>query len=67
MSDPQAILFGAKPEIPEHRVRALAGVLAGFQWPDRTSFEKLTKPQKRAAMEVAQFALETLARMEEVT
>jgi hypothetical protein len=50
------------PTVPEHRVRALAGVLAGFQWPDRGSFEKLTKPQQAIAAVVARDALERLER-----
>ena len=51
--------------VPEHRVRALAGVLAGFQWPDRGSYERLTKWQQEAARTVARIALETLQGMEE--
>lgn len=51
-------------EPPEHRVRALAGVLAGFRWPDRGSFEKLTKPQREAALDTARVALRLLGNVE---
>jgi hypothetical protein len=46
--------------VPDHRVRALAGVLAGFRWPDRGSFDKLTKAQREAALGAARAALERL-------
>lgn len=49
------------PTVPEHRVRALAGVVAGFRWPGRGSFEKLTGPQKTEALAAARSALERLA------
>lgn len=48
------------PEVSELRVRALAGVLAGFRWPGR-SFEKLTARQQRAALQAARNALVELA------
>lgn len=48
-------------EVPAQRVRALAGILAGFQWPDRGSFEKLTKGQQAAALDAARAALERIA------
>lgn len=51
------------PEQPTpsgHRVRALAGVLAGFAWPERGSFERLTKPQQELATETAREALSRL-------
>lgn len=48
--------------VPEHRVRILASILAGFRWPNRGSYERLTKPQQRAAMDAARGALEALAR-----
>jgi hypothetical protein len=50
-----------QPVVPEHRIEVLARVLAGFRWPDRGSFEKLTKPQQRACVETAKAALERLA------
>lgn len=50
------------PEIPDHRVRSLAGVLAGFRWPGRESFEKLKKPQQAAALAAARATLVRLAR-----
>lgn len=39
------------------RVQAVANVLAGFGWPGRGTFEKLTKPQKEVALEAARDAL----------
>lgn len=42
-------------------MRSLAGVLAGFRWPGRGSFEKLRKGQQEAARKAAWTALETLA------
>lgn len=49
------------PSVPDHRVRVLATVLAGFRWPDRGSFEKLKKGQQQAALDAARGALEHLA------
>lgn len=60
MSTGQESLFASPEPVPEHRVKALAGILAGFRWPDRGSFEKLTKPQQKFCMEVARTALEKL-------
>jgi hypothetical protein len=54
-------LFDEPPVVPEHRIETLARVIAGFRWPDRGSFEKLTKPQQRACLEAARGALERLA------
>lgn len=57
------------PDVPEHRVMALAGVLAGFRWPEHAhkhdGFKKLKKWQKQATLDVARLALETLARQED--
>lgn len=50
--------------VPQHRVEALAGVLAGFRWPGRASFDKLTKKQQEAAYVAASMALEYLAQIE---
>lgn len=50
--------------VPGHRVEALAGVLAGFRWPGRRSFEKLRKDQQTVCLDVARDALERLARVE---
>lgn len=50
-----------QPVVPEHRVEALARVMAGFRWPGRESFEKLTKKQQHACREAARHALTTLA------
>lgn len=49
------------PEIPAHRVRALAGVLAGFRYPGRNSFEDLKKAQQYAVLVAAREALIALA------
>jgi hypothetical protein len=54
-------LFDAPVEIPEHRVVALAHVLAGFAHPDRGSFEKLTGKQRSACLNAARACLERLA------
>jgi hypothetical protein len=53
----QESLFEPYAVVPEHRVEALAGVLAGFGWPERGSFEKLTKGQQRICREAAREAL----------
>lgn len=54
-------LFADRPPVPEHRVRALAGVLAGFGWPERGgSFERLPKAQQALALDVARDALARL-------
>lgn len=47
-------------EPPAHRVRALAGVLAGFAYPGRRSFEKLTIEQKSLTTGAAREALAAL-------
>lgn len=47
--------------VSDHRVRGLAGVLAGFRWPNRGGFEKLKKGQQEAALRAARAALEALA------
>lgn len=44
-------------EEPEWRVRVLAEVVAGFLYPGRGSFEKLTKPQKESCLAAARAAL----------
>jgi hypothetical protein len=49
-------------DVSKHRVRALAGVLAGFRWPERGSFEKLTKRQKEITLNVAADALGAMMR-----
>lgn len=49
------------PEPPEHRVRALAGVLAGFRYPERRTFEDLKKGQQEAVLAAARGALRSLA------
>jgi hypothetical protein len=51
--DPEAI----SPEPSAHRVEALAGLLAGFRWPGRNSFDQLKKSQKAAALDAANEAL----------
>lgn len=53
-----------RPQVPDHRVRALAGVIAGFRWPaseGRGSFERLKKGQQKLALDIARQALERLA------
>lgn len=57
----QQDLFSVPVEVPEGRVRALAGVMAGFRWPERTSFEALKQKQREAALAAARQALVTLA------
>jgi hypothetical protein len=43
------------------RIEALAGILAGMQWPGSSSFARLTGRQQTAAKQVARFALESLS------
>lgn len=43
------------------REQALANVLAGFCYPARGSFERLTKPQQRRCLEAARTALDYAA------
>jgi hypothetical protein len=52
--------MGDAPRVSRQRVRALAGVLAGFTWPERGTFEQLTKRQKRACLSEARAVLERL-------
>lgn len=60
MADDQlALATGQEP--PAHRVQALAGVLAGFRYPDRRSFEDLKKGQQKAVLAAARMALQLLA------
>lgn len=61
MSTPS--LFDPPPAaVAEHRVRALAGTIAGYRWPGAGSFERLKKPQQAAAaLNAARLALERLA------
>lgn len=61
----QLSIDDAEQPVPTHRVQALAGVLAGFRWPTRGTFERLTKPQKQLALEVAEDALRRLAEAED--
>lgn len=49
------------PPPSEHRVNVLANVIAGFRWPDRGGFQKLTKAQQKAAHEAAEMALRHVA------
>lgn len=51
-----------EPQVSEHRVDALANVLAGFRWPGRGSFVALKKGQQQAVLEVARGALAALAK-----
>lgn len=56
----QLPLLQEPPEPSAHRVRSLAGVLAGFAWPGRGTFDDLRKPQQRAAIELARRTLRDL-------
>lgn len=59
----QPDLFGElEPHVSEHRVEALANVLAGFRWPRRGSFVALKKGQQQAVLDVARGALAALAK-----
>lgn len=62
MIDSDLTLFdeAPTPEISQGRVRAIAGVLAGFRWPGRGGFEKLKLDQQNAALRVARRALENM-------
>jgi len=50
--------------VPEHRVRALAGVMAGFRWPGCGPLEKLKPSRREAALDAARVALEALEGVE---
>lgn len=52
----QGSLF-ADYEPPRWRVQSLAMTISGYQWPERGSFEKLTKSQKEHALSVARQTL----------
>lgn len=55
------LLDESKPSlVTEHRVDVIARFLAGFGFPARHSYEKLTKAQQRTAREAAEAALRRL-------
>jgi hypothetical protein len=49
-----------RPMLIERNIDTIARVLAGFRFPDRGSYEKLTKAQRRTAREAAEAALRVL-------
>lgn len=49
------------PTVPEYRVRVLAGIVAGFAWPGRGSFDALPRSLQAAATDAARGALERVA------
>lgn len=59
--DGQQLLPFDHLRVAPHRVEILAHVMAGFRWPGRRSFDRLTKEQQRLALDVARQALERLA------